>query len=244
MTFPSLTYPSFCKPRPCTRAVRIQRDLSALAPGSGPLTRSTRQILHDILALLTRKSVSLESRIDTLQDLLTKLPPWTEWTNREDDVVSSALQALPFPTADTREPYTREPSVVEEVLATELITLHGNVPTLSARDFRDVQDIRFLFFYTNWLRNVSSPDPEEKDCHVQDEHGQWISDDMLREKLERGWSLHIPTRRLGRFPDVHAPPKEERTSPPPPPPPPRTSTAQSPSRRISLLEDIRNTPGL
>ena len=241
MTFPSLTYPSFCKPRPCTRAIRIQRDLSALAPGTGQLTRSVRQILQDILALLTRQSGTLESRINTLQDLLTKLPPWTQWSSREDDVVSSALQALPFPTADTRDPS----AVVEEILATELITLHGNVPTLSARDFRDVQDTRFLFVYTNWLRNVSSPDPEAKDCHVQDEHGQWISDDMLREKLERGWSLHIPTRRLGRFPDVHAPLKEERTSPPPPPPPPRTSSALSPpSRRISLLEDIRNTPGL
>ena len=234
MTFPSLTYPGFRKGSPCTRAVRIQRDLSALAPGTGRLARTVKQILHDILALLTRKSVSLESRIETLQDLLTKLPPWTEWTNREDDVVSSVLQALPFPTTDTH-----EPSVVEEILATELITLHGNVPTLSARDFRDVQDTRFLFVYTNWLRNVSSPDPEAKDCHVQDEHGQWISDDMLRERLERGWSLHIPTRRLGRFPDVHAPLKEERTSPPP-----RTSSALSPSRRISLLDDIRNTPGL
>ena len=192
MSLPSAMYPAYCKRAPCSRATRIQRDLRALSSTSRRFKRTPQQILQDILTLLKDKSGALKLHIDTFRELLERLPPWTKWSSREDKVMKSALHELK-PSKSTE-----KADVVEDMLAQALVAMNGNVPYVTHQDFVEgKEDLgNFVLLYTNWLGHISAP--HDQNCHVRDEHNQWINDETLRERLLNGWYLHIPTRTLSQ----------------------------------------------
>ena len=224
-------YPAYCKRTPCSRSTRIQRDLRTLSSTSRGLTRSTQQILQDILTLLNKKSGSAQTRVETFEALLEKLPLWTQWDSREDDVVSSVSRVL------NPGPSDKNHSVVEKELTDALMQGHGNIPWVSARDFDEDMSTergRFLMLYTAWLNNTCSP--EQKDCHVRDEQHHWVDDSTLRARINDGWHLHIPTRTLHQstYPggEDHLTTLTDLTE----------HDTPSAMHRVSLLDDIRSSP--
>ena len=227
MSLPTLMYPAYCKRTPCSRATRIQRDLRTLPSMSRRLTRSPQQILQDILTLLKQKSGSMQARVETLETFLEQLPLWTQWDSREDDVVSSAVRDLIVKPSD------KNLAVIEKDLGDVLVKENGNIPYLSVRDFDDGRNGqgRFILLYTTWLSNMSSP--EQKECHVRDEHGRWVDDNTLRDRLDDGWYLHIPTRTLHRLPHQESRHRLTNLTDL------TTHGTASSSQHVSLLDDFR-----
>lgn len=196
MSLPSTMHRPYCKRSPCSRATRIQRDLHSLPHVPRRPLRKPQQILQDILSLLGKKSTSIQARLESLQQLLSNLPAWTQWESREDDVMTSIIRDMKPASTD------RQRFIVEHELADELMRNNGNVPYVTSRDFEEHREDlgKFTLLYTTWLSGTSSP--EQKDCHVKDDHGRWIDDDKLREHMLDGWHLHIPTRTLHNLPQT------------------------------------------
>ena len=137
-----------------------------------------------------------------LVDLISKLPPWTQWSAQADSIVGSAisdLQGLQLASKSDDEKLSLpdqaddHSETINKMLAEQLVELNGNVVTLTHTDVeRSKPHDKFTFVLTQWLSCVSSP--RDRSCHVQDETGVWITDDELRERLRHGDVLHIPER--------------------------------------------------
>ena len=223
--------PAFFKPAPCSRATRIRKFLRLPARlQATSRSKSTHQILEAILQLLTDKSGALEARMDVLMGLLGKLPAWTEWTEREDVVLGSALDE--FKSCDSKE--TGE--IQETILAEELIRQNGNVAYLQHKDLESPESPgRFLFLFTQWLHHRSSP--ENPHCHVQDERGHWLNDESLRQRLREGWQLHILTRCLRRLRPKSSRPRAHDMVQPPSQPRSLAVTSLKDEIRDALMHD-------
>ena len=201
--------PSFRKRIPCTRATRVQRDLAALSSTSRRFTRRPAQILQDILSLLAQKSGSLDSRIQVLQDLLTKLPTWMEWTPRTDNVVISALKTFDEEEDQEKKSSTSDKKEMlhetEARLVDELIRLNGNVDYIDKHVFtwdNKPFDIAFI----RWLHHIKTPETSSG-LYIKDEEDQFVDPGTLRRLLSAGGRLHIPTRTIEAPPQLRTPPK-------------------------------------
>ena len=220
MTLPSPLYPAFRKRTPYTRATRIRRDLLARSSTRYPFTRRPDLILQDILSLLTRKSASLAARLQTLQDLLGELPAWTDWPPRAHSVVSSTVQGLRKEgneeekgkdalTDKIEQSYS---GASEQILANELIRLNGGVEFIDERTFEN-KDPSLPLIWLEWLTCVQSPN--DPNCHVRDDEGEWQTLEDLRYTIGCGGRLHIPSRtlfyrvpRAGASPALQRPPRK------------------------------------
>ena len=163
------------------------------------VAQSTRPILQMILRVLMDTSNSFDSRMQQLCDLFSHLPPWTKWSPREDSVLGSAVNEFFEQSEDEfdlmREDDEKHGVALERLLANELIQMNGNNPYLDEEDMNNPDNV-FTFVYLEWLHKCSSPD--DKQCHIRDGKGGWISDAQVRERLNDGHALHIPTRTMHR----------------------------------------------
>ena len=193
MSFPSQRYPSFCKSSPCTRATRIKRDLRTLGQTqSFKRPKSTNALLQEVLLIFQRKSTSFEKRLEALQDLLSQMPSWRNWSAKENDAESSLFGDLPSVDA------FKGTGSLEKIMADELIELNNNVATITAEDLDVDISGRLTFVFKNWLECVTAPNNPK--CHVRDENGDWIDDNTLKDRLENQFMLHIPTRTIRSLP--------------------------------------------
>ena len=209
----------FRKPGPCSRAMRIRRELRAASSTSRRFTRSKTRLLQDILSLLQRKSSSLDVRLRSLQEVLGNLPPWTEWTSREDALVESSFHALDQEEEgpvygmaeehDVKKVGTPAARTTEDFLSRELIKFNDGDEYLDRNIFDVTREELEVAFY-RWLYHTG--DPENSRNHVKTEEGEWAPDGVLRHTLLSGGRLHIPTRTL----------REPSATDPDAPPPPQT----------------------
>ena len=230
MSLPSSMGRSFRKRRPCPRAVRIRRDLRARSSSSRTFTRRPDEVLQDILALLTRKSSSLASRLQTLQDLLRELPAWMEWTRHADAVVGSTYQAILKEDQGKGDGHDDDDAKqaqdeLEVNFAKELIRLSGNVEYIDAPIVeRMAEDEQLNLAFLNWLNFVHAPNDPER--HARDEGGTWFTTRAMHDVLTNGWRLHIPSRTLYE----------------PPSTPPRRPVESSLQRAVSPLRRLLSSP--
>ena len=189
--------PSFVKPAPCSRATRIQKELrsSPHMMKVRPL-QSTRQILQSILKLMQDSKSSAHTKFQELYQLLSRMPPWSQWSPQADSVVGSMFEELQpkLSTDEEKTPKTEEKNSPEFILASTLIELNGNNPIIKNQNL-DECDQRLEFVFLQWLHAVHAP--HDKKCHVQHESGFWLTDRELRTYLKEGAELHIPTRTVG-----------------------------------------------
>ena len=175
------------KRAPCSRAARIRRRLRRV--GSIAHTRpskSSQQVLQDILKVLMDTSGALSGRLEQLYKALEKLPRWTEWSTKEDTFIAPALQEF-MGIKDEEKVHS------ERILAEELVRQNGNTPYLEYKDLTR-EDGPFMFLYTQWLTSLHSPQSVQH--HIQTDDGQWVNDATVRKRLRDGWKLHIPSRTL------------------------------------------------
>lgn len=199
MVFPSQLGASYRKTRPCPRALRIQRDLRNLDSASRRSERNLTRLLQNILSAVRDQSSSYETRFTLLHDLLSQLPPWTEWDARTDDVVESVYQALERPALgydgksmehDVKEAGTPQRRSTERLLRDRLIALNGGSEFINEQAYQGEE--KFGQAFADWLR--CDGDPNNGANHVKLIDGTWVSNQVLRRAFLRGGRLHIPTR--------------------------------------------------
>ena len=209
MVFPSSLGASYRKTRPCPRALRIQRDLRNLDSASRRSERNLTRLLQNILSALRDRSSSYEARLNMLQDLLSQLPPWTEWNARTDDLVESVYQFVERPHLgydgksmehDVKEAGTPQRRVAERVLRDKLIAFNGGSEFIDEQAYQ-AEDVNLGRAFADWLRCDGDPTN-----HVKLIDGQWVSNQVLRRVFLRGGRLHIPTRTL-EDPGSDSPPR-------------------------------------
>jgi len=197
----------FIKRSPCSRATRIRLRVHQPSRPKQNSSTEIRNTFQSLVALLTQSTLRTEERFRHLYSLMEKLPPWTEWTSKDDAMFGPVVgefpsrgllsrAASPSPEEDTK----LDVAVPEEMLADSLIQLNGNCTYLRDIDL-DRCDGGFCSMFINWLRANCSPGDAQ--AHVRDEDGLWLQDDVVRQRLKEGFVIHIPTRTLQRQQDEY-----------------------------------------
>ena len=188
--------PAYSKTTPCSRTTHLQKQIrNGRTLVSTQPSQSAQQVLQSILKLMQDSTFSFQKKLQELFQLLSVMPPWSQWSPQADSVVGSTFTGL----KSEHGPYEqKDPALKEEIasvlLATELIALNGNMPMVTYKTLESC-DERFRFVFLQWLHGAHSPDDDKR--HVQDEYGAWLTDSQLRTYMKDGAELHVPTRTVG-----------------------------------------------
>lgn len=199
----------FVKRATCSRATRIRWQASHPIRSKQGSTTDLHHALESMTTLLKQSTLRTDQRFQRLCSLLETLPPWTEWSSKDDALLAPAVGeflAHDFssrPASTQPEDRKLDVAVPEEMLANSLIQLNGNCLYVREVDL-ERRDGAFYSMYLFWLRASSPPDDDQ--AHVLDENGRWIRDDVLRQRLKDGFVIHIPTvaTATGCLPTKHA----------------------------------------
>ena len=165
--------------------------------------QNTPQILRAMLKLLQDSKSSVDTKLRELLALLSKMPPWMQWSPRDDSVVGDSFSQLhPGELSGKMHEVDSKENDVAFNLTCELIELNKNVPSITHRNLEE-GDERFSSVFVQWLHAVHAPDDDQR--HVQDQHGTWLTDEELRRYLREGAELHVPLRLVAEPRHAHAP---------------------------------------
>jgi len=155
--------PGFIKRSPCSRTTRIRWQVRHPSRSKPSASIDMKHALQSMSALLARSTLRTEERFQRLCSLMEKLPPWTEWSQKDDALVIPAMGdfwAHDFssrPASPLLEDQKQNVEVPEDMLADSLIQLNGNCMYLRDMDL-DRHDGGFATMFLMWLRADGSHD--------------------------------------------------------------------------------------